>query len=450
MPPPRPLPLPAYNPIMLSRRRFLATAAATAPALALSAQTPSPPAETPALPAPILALTDRRPRIIPITVAERESRLDAARALMTSHKINALVVTTGASLQYFTAARWGTSERLFAYVLPAAAAPFVLCPNFERDRFSTLLRAFPEHDTTLTYFWQENEDPFRLLQRALAEVGVTTGTLAIEEHTPFAFSHAIATACPALTLVSANPVTTGCRSIKSPAEIALLRLANSITWDVYSAVHRSCGPGDTTHRFTELVNLAYARCGVTGEASCQVGPNSASPHGTLNPQTIREREIVLIDDGCSVEGYQSDISRTFVYGAPTDEQRKVFDIVHQAQSAALAAARPGVEMQAVDAAARAVITSAGYGPGYAAFSHRLGHGIGLDMHESPYLVGGNTQKLAPHMLFSNEPGIYLPGKFGVRLEDDMLLTETAAELLTPQSASLENPFGTAQPPSSKP
>src|SRR6195952_3179768 len=427
---------------MLSRRRFLTTAAATAPALALNAQQkPAPPADT--LPPAIQALTDRRKEAVPITVPERESRLDLARELMKQYKLDGILITTGSSLQYFTAARWGQSERLFAYIIPAAAAPFVICPYFERDRLNDLLLAFPERETTLSFLWQESDDPFTILQKAFAEAGITTGTVGIEEHTQFAFANPTALACPALKLVSATPVTAGCRSLKSPAEIALLRLANAITMDVYKAVYQSCGPGDTTKRFTDLVDQGYARCGVHGECSCQVSENSAVPHGTLKPQTIREREMVLIDDGCSVEGYTSDISRSFVYGAPTDFQREIFQHVHNAQSAALAAAHPGVEMQAVDAAARAVITAAGYGPAFASFTHRLGHGIGLDMHEWPYLVGGHTQKLAPGMLFSNEPGIYLPGKFGIRLEDDMLLTENGAELLTPQSPSLQDPFAIA-------
>ncbi len=433
---------------MLSRRRFLVTAAATAPTLALHAQHKSAPVEEPlpsTVPAPIQALTDRRKDIVPITVSERESRLERARELMKQSKIDAIVITTGASLQYFTAARWGQSERLFAYVLPAAAAPFVVCPYFERDRLDELLAAFPERETTLSFLWQESADPFDLLRKGLAESGLTTGSLGIEEHTQFAFANAIARACPAMKIVSATPVTAGCRSRKSPAEIALLRLANAITLDVYRAAYLSCGPGDTNQHFSDAVAAGYSRCGVHGDASCQVGPNSAVPHGTLLPQTIREHEIVLIDDGCTVEGYTSDISRSFVYGTPTAFQREIFQHVHNAQSAALVAARPGVEMQSVDAAARAVITAAGYGPGFTYFTHRVGHGIGLDGHEWPYLVGGNTEKLAPGMVFSDEPGIYLPGKFGIRLEDDMLITASGAELLTPQSPSLEHPFATPAP-----
>jgi len=193
--------------------------------------------------------------------------------------------------------------------------------------------------------------------------------------------------------------------------------------------------------FARLVSMAHERLGFPGGASVQVGEYSALPHGSVTPQTIREGTILLIDGGCGVEGYRSDISRTFVLGAPTEKMKQVFAIELRAQTAALRAARPGVECQAVDAAARQVIVDAGYGPGYTYFTHRVGHGMGMDGHEWPYLVKGNTLPLAPGMTFSDEPGIYIRGEFGVRLEDDMVITEAGAELMTPQSPSLENPFG---------
>ncbi len=434
---------------MLSRRKFLVSTAVAAPAFALEPQrkgsqaAPPQPCVDEGLPAPILALRDRGKEIVPITVSERNSRLDRARELMTASKLDAIVMTTGASLTYYTGAHWGQSERLFAYVLPRAAAPFLICPAFERDRAVELLDNFPERESTLSYFWQENESPFDLLRKGLAEVAVKTGTLGIEEHTQFEFSYAMAQACPAMTIASATPVTAGCRMIKTTAELALMKLANEITLSVYRAVYQSCGPGDTNRRVTDLVDKAYARCGVRGESSLNVGQYSAVPHGSAQVQTIREGDIVMVDDGCTCDGYTSDITRTWVYGKASDEQKKVFEIVHRAQSAALVAAKPGVEAQSVDAAARKVIVDAGFGPGYEYFTHRVGHGIGLDMHEWPYLVGGNTAKLAQGMAFSDEPGIYQRGKFGVRLEDDMHITESGAELFTAQSVSLEEPFGKA-------
>ena len=438
------------NKSMIDRRRFLLTSAAAAaatPALTLAAQSH----QTDNLPPAIAALTNRRNEAVPITLAEREQRLDRARVLMHQSHIDAIVIATGTSLTYFTGLRWGQSERFFCWALPAKGDPFIVCPVFEegrvRERMEARPATLPSASTTRVYTWNEDEDPYKLLARALKESGITTGKVGIEERTQFVFADGIAHASPTLTAISATPITFGCRSIKTPAELALMQLANNITLSVYKAAYESAQPGMTNRQFSQLVDVAYARCGVTGDASCQVGEYSALPHGSLQPQVIREREIVLIDDGCLVEGYQSDISRTFVLGDATslklDKQRKVFDIVHQAQSAALAAARPGVQCQAIDAAARDVITSAGYGPDYKHFTHRVGHGIGMDGHEWPYLVRGNTTPLAPGMCFSDEPGIYITGEFGVRLEDDWHVTENGGKMFTPQSPSLEHPFATA-------
>jgi len=214
-----------------------------------------------------------------------------------------------------------------------------------------------------------------------------------------------------------------------------------VTFEAYEAAWKSLKAGMTQNEFAGLVSAAHSRLGFPGGAGVQVGENSALPHGSATPQVVREGTILLIDGGCAVEGFQSDISRTFVLGKPTDKMKKVFDIVYNAQSAALKAARPGVACEDVDAAARKVIAAAGYGSNYELFTHRVGHGMGMDGHEWPYLVRGNKLKLAPGMVFSDEPGVYLRGEFGVRLEDDMHITESGAELFTPQSASLEDPFG---------
>jgi Xaa-Pro dipeptidase len=432
---------------MLNRRRFLLTSsvAAAAPTLALTAQS----GQTNKLPAAIAGLASRRAEAIPISLAEREERLDRARALLHENHIDALVITTGSSLTYFTGLRWGQSERLFAWVLPAKGAPFIVCPVFEegrvRERMEAKPATLPSASTTRVYTWNEDEDPYVLLAKALKDAGILGGKIGVEERTQFVFADGIAHASPTLTAVSAIPITFGCRSIKTAAELALMQLANDITLSVYDAAYKSAQPGMTNRQFTQLIDSAYTRCGVVGEASCQVGEYSALPHGSLQPQVIREEEIILIDDGCFVEGYQSDMSRSFVLGDATspklDKQRKVFDIVHKAQSAALAAAHPGAQCQAIDAAARAVITAAGYGPDYKYFTHRVGHGIGMDMHEWPYLVRGNATPLAPGMCFSDEPGIYISGEFGVRLEDDWHVTEDGGKMFTPQSPSLEHPFG---------
>jgi Xaa-Pro dipeptidase len=219
-----------------------------------------------------------------------------------------------------------------------------------------------------------------------------------------------------------------------------MRIANQATLQVYQAVYKALAPGMTQAQAGALIAAAYERVGFRGGASVEVGSSSSLPHGSAAAQIIREGQAVMIDDGCTVEGYNSDITRTFVYGTASDEMKRVFDVVHRAQKAALETARPNVECQAVDAAARKVIVDAGYGPGYKYFAHRLGHGIGLDGHEWPYLVRGNTLPLAAGMTFSDEPGVYLPGKFGIRLEDDMYITPDGAKLFTPPSASLEHPF----------
>jgi len=234
--------------------------------------------------------------------------------------------------------------------------------------------------------------------------------------------------------------------IKSAHEIALMRLASQATLTAYEAVYHALREGMTQQHVEDLVAAAYGQLGFPGEASVQVDEYTASPHGSATPQVIREGSIIMIDDGCTVEGYQSDITRTFVLGkAPEnsrDKMRKVFDIVHRAQSAAAAAAHPGIECGAIDNAARKVITDSGYGPNYKYFTHRLGHGLGMDGHEWPYLVRGNKTKLQENITTSDEPGIYIPGEFGIRLEDDMHVTENGAELFTPQSPSLEDPFAT--------
>lgn len=411
----------------------------------LSALRPRPAAasgspESAKLPPSIAALESMRAQVRPITVEERRERIAKAQRLMSERRMDAVLLCGGASLFYFTGLRWGNSERLFACVLPARGKPFCVSPSFEEDRAREQLDRGPL-DNAAVLTWHEDESPYKLVAAGLKNLGISAGTLAIEERTPWVFSDGIAQAAPGLHLVSATPVTAGCRMIKSAHELELMRLANHATLTVYEAVYRALAPGMSQTEAESLISAAYQRVGFPGEASVEVDAGSALPHGSEKPQSIRENSLVMIDDGCQVEHYNSDITRTFVLGKATDKMTRVFDIIKRAQSAALAAARPGVQCQAVDAAARKVIVEAGYGPDYRYFSHRLGHGIGLEGHEWPYLVRGNTLPLAPGMTFSDEPGIYLRGEFGMRLEDDMYITEDGAKLFTPQSPSLEHPFG---------
>ena len=398
-------------------------------------------AQADAVPAPIAALSSMADRPKPITGDERRARIEKARALMAKEKIDALMLCSGTSLVYFTGMRWSGAERLFAFVLPQKGEPFVVCPAFEEDRAREQIALGPFAGAAADVrTWQEHESPYERVAQGLQDRAVSSGRLGVEETTKFVFSDGVAQAAPAVTLVSGTPITAGCRMIKDAHEQALMRLASEVTWKAYKAAYESLKEGMTQNDFAGLVSAAHSRLGFSGGAGVQVGAYSALPHGSIQPQVIREGTILLIDGGCSVEGYASDISRTFVLGKPTDKMRRVFDVERKAQDAALAAARPGVPCEAVDAAARMVIDAAGFGPGYAHFTHRVGHGMGMDGHEWPYLVKGNTLPLAPGMTFSDEPGIYIRGEFGVRLEDDMLITESGAELLTTQSESLEKPF----------
>jgi Xaa-Pro dipeptidase len=425
---------------MFNRRSFLWTAAAAlAPQRLLAAREPG--LQTPAaLPPSLQALTSLRERARPVSRDERRGRIDRARALMAREKLSALVLCSGTSLVYFTNIRWGGAERLFAAVIPQKGEPFFVCPAFEEDRAREQIALGPFGGSADVRTWHEHEDPYARVAQGLRDRGVTTGRIGIEETVKFVFSDGIARAAPGVTTVSATPVTAGCRTVKDAHELELMQLASTVTLKAYEAAWKALADGMTQNDFAALVATAHDRLGFPGGAGVQIGEYSALPHGSIQPQVIRQGTILLIDGGCSVEGYASDISRTFVLGRPTDKMRRLFDIERKAQDAALAAARPGVPCEAVDAAARKVIVDAGFGPDYKYFTHRVGHGMGMDGHEWPYLVRGNTLPLAPGMTFSDEPGIYLRGEFGVRLEDDMYITPDGARLFTPQSNSLEQPF----------
>jgi Xaa-Pro dipeptidase len=425
-----------------SRRHFLETAGlATAVTLAQPSSLFAQDHATGKQPEAIARLKSRKDEAKPITVSEREQRVERARQLMTENKIDAVMVMGGTSLVYFSNIRWWMSERLFALILPVKGSPFYVCPAFEEDRAREQIASGPGGTNAEVRTWQEDESPYQRIAEGLKARGLSTGKIGMEETVRYVFSEGVSKAAPGLQVVSATPVTAGCRMIKSLHELQLMKLANEVTLAAYEAAYLSTKEGMTQNDFGAMVQAAHAQQGFRGDASIQIGEYSALPHGSAKPQIIREGTILLMDGGCTAEGYESDISRTVVLGKPTDKMKKVFEIVHKAQSAALATAKPGVQCQAVDAAARKIITDAGYGPDYQHFTHRVGHGIGMDGHEWPYLVRGNTLLLAPNMTFSDEPGIYIRGEFGVRLEDDMHITENGAELFTPQSPSLEDPFG---------
>jgi len=316
---------------MLSRRSFLwlTSAAAGSSVTRLSAQrgreteAPGPP------PPSIAALTSMRDRARPITVDERRARIERAKAIMAAQKIDAIVLAGGTSLLYFTGIRWGNSERLFAVVIPKVGNPYVVCPGFEEDRAREQLALGPLVHTDVA-IWQEDESPFERVAQGLKDRGIATGRVGIEETSKFVFADSIASAAPGLHVTSATPVTAGCRMIKNAHELELMRIASEATLTCYEAVFKALRPGMTQNDVSRLIGAAYGRLGFPGFASVQVGEYTALPHGSITPQTIREGTIIMIDDGCTVEGYQSDITRTFVLGRATDRMKKVFDIVHQA------------------------------------------------------------------------------------------------------------------------
>ncbi|HSP06360.1 MAG TPA: Xaa-Pro peptidase family protein, partial [Acidobacteriota bacterium] len=291
--------------------------------------------------------------------------------------------------------------------------------------------------------WEEDESPYRRVAQILQDRGIHTGRVGIEERTRFFLFDGVRKEAPGLEYVSADPVTAGCRMIKSPAEIALMQRANDITIAAYRATAAALREGMPQGEFTNNCTAAFAALGVDGGCFVSFGKYTAFPHGSREPQTLKEGDMILMDGGCEVEGYASDITRTFVFGKPTQRQRDVWELERKAQDAALAAAKVGVACEAVDAAARKVITDAGFGPDYKVpgLPHRTGHGIGLDGHEWTYLVRGNKTPLAPGMCFSDEPTIAIYGEFGIRLEDCMHITDQGAKMFTVQSPSIDHPLG---------
>ena len=429
---------------MSTRRQFVARSSALVAGSSLlgahraEAQTPSGSAAD--MPPAIKALKSMKDQAKPITVDERKGRIEKARALMKANGINAMMLTGGTSMEYFTGIKWGVSERLLAAIIPVSGNAFLVTPKFEEERALEQARTGPLGKDTDVMAWEEDENPHALIAKGLKARNLATGNLGAEETVRFVFADSVGAALPAMKVVSATPVTAGCRTVKDAHEIALIRLACQVTLKAYEAAWKSLKDGMTQNDFAALVALAHKQLGFDGSAGVQVGKYSALPHGSVTPQVVREGSILLMDGGCKAEGYSSDLSRTFVLGKPTQRMKDVFEIEHKAQTTAVKTARPGLACEAVDAAARKVITDAGFGPDYKYFGHRVGHGMGMDGHEWPYLVRGNKLPLKPGMVFSDEPGIYIPGEFGIRLEDDMVITENGAELFTPQSNSLEKPF----------
>ena len=376
----------------------------------------------------------------PISSAERLGRIARARTLMQRNGIGAVIVESGSSLDYLTGVRWGRSERLTAAVIPAHGDPIIVTPFFERPSVAESL-AIPADFRT----WNEDEDPLKLVADFLRERGVAGEPVGFEETDRYFIVDRLQHQLPGMKTVSANPVVRALRMMKSPAELALMQVANDITLRAMRHAGEHARAGMSPDDYGAAIDAATRTLGGSPEFSLVlIDEASALPHGSKKPQVTRRGSTILFDCGCAVHGYQSDISRTFVFGAaPTAEQRKVWNQVHEGQQIAIRAAKLGATAGSVDDAVRAAYSSWGYGPGYKlpGLSHRTGHGIGMDGHEPAYLVHGDMTPLAPGMCFSDEPGIYIPGKFGIRLEDCWHVTETGPKFFSEPPPSIDQPFG---------
>jgi len=375
--------------------------------------------------------------VVPISVDERESRIERARRLMADNGIDAVFLDAGTSLYYFTGVRWGLSERMTAAVLPARGDVAYVCPAFEEPRLRDALTIGCDVRP-----WEEHESPFLRVAQILADRGIASGAIGMEESVRFFLFDGIRQAAPHLDFVSADSVVTACRVIKSSAELALMQRAMDITAEAYKASIARLETGMTPRDFSQIAAAAHRALGVNGGIGAQFGEGTAYPHGSDQTVRLQEGDVVLMDGGCTVEGYHSDISRTIVFGEPTPRHREIWSLEKEAQAAAFHAAQVGAPCEAVDAAARKVITDAGLGPDYQVpgLPHRTGHGIGLDVHECIHLVRGNRTPLAPGMCFSNEPMIAIYGEFGVRIEDCIYITEDGPRFFTQPSPSIEEPF----------
>jgi Xaa-Pro dipeptidase len=394
--------------------------------------------------AALAALTDMTAGAVPITRAEYRSRIARAQGAMAATGIAALYLNAGSNLTYFTGTRWHPSERMVGAVLPAAGDLVYIAPAFEE----ATIRGFMGVEGDVAC-WDEHENPALRLRNVLEGMGIAANdaaapVLAIDDSTPLFLFDAIRAATEGYALQNAHAVTSLCRSRKSDAEIALIQRAMDMTLAVHQAAAAILHEGITTTDVQEFIHLAHRRVGASGSYFCIVlfGEATAYPHGVNYVQTLKRGDMVLIDTGCKVHDYISDITRTYVFGEPTARQRFVWNAEKAAQRAAFDAARVGVPCEDVDKAARRSLEANGFGPGYKlpGLPHRTGHGIGLDIHEGPYLVGGERRPLEPGMCFSNEPMICVPGEFGVRLEDHFYMTPAGPAWFTQPAASLDDPF----------
>jgi Xaa-Pro dipeptidase len=412
----------------MERRQFFGAAAVAGAAFTFGESATESVQEHPAI-AALQSMKPQEPR--PIGEAERAARRAKAQRLMAGSNVHALLVEPGPSLDYFSGLRWGRSERLFGLLIPRKGESLVISPAFEAKRAESQINGrFRIRE------WQEDESPYTLIANTMRDWGFAAGNLAVESSARFFVADALAKVRPAIQVTSGDPIVQQCRGIKDAHEVEIMRHANKVTIEAFRATFQTLREGMTQNELSRILGQAFQKLGYSGGALVLFGESSAYPHGLEKPQALEQGQVVLIDGGTSVHGYASDITRTVAFGTPSAEAVKVFEVVREAQRRALAAAKPGRKAGEIDTVARDYITAQGFGPGYKLFTHRLGHGIGLEGHEWPYLVKGSDVVLRPGMSFSDEPGIYQYGKFGVRLEDIMVITENGAEMLTPQAKSL--------------
>jgi Xaa-Pro dipeptidase len=392
-------------------------------------------------------LTNMATGAMPIGEAEYRQRIARAQQLMQAQGIAAIYVDAGTNLKYFTGTSWFASERMVGAIIPASGEPEYLAPAFELDTLEGYMVIQGQVNC-----WQEDESPYALFAAVLAGMGIDAGSgqnrvkIGIDESASFFLFDGIRQAAPQLEYVNAKAVTAACRMLKSPAELALIQRAMDMTLEVHRAAARILYAGITTAEVEDFIDKAHRAVGApTGSYFCIVlfGQDSAYPHGVKSPKRLALNDTVLVDTGCKLHGYTSDITRTYVFGEPSERQRKLWQLEQAAQLAAFEAAKVGASCESVDVAARCVLEAAGFGPDYAlpGLPHRTGHGIGMDIHEWPYLVRGDKTLLASGMCFSNEPMLCVPGEFGIRHEDHFYMTEKGPVWFTEPALSIDSPFG---------
>jgi Xaa-Pro dipeptidase len=416
----------------ISRRRFIGAAATTSIAVLGSRRANAGPVGAPA--DGLKSLTGAAQ---PIGADERRARLAKVQGLMVEKNVAALLVESGSTLQYFTGIDWWRSERTTAALIPARGEVLIVTPAFEEPSIRETLQVGGEVRP-----WNEHENPFERLVAGLRDRGIRSGVLAVEPTVRYFIVDGLRRASSAYQISSGETLVRACRGIKSANELALMQLANDVTLAALRHTRAALTAGMRPAEIAETMNAATAALGGTPEFSLVLlNEASAYPHGSAQPQSLREGSTVLMDCGCTVHGYQSDISRTWVFGEASARQRSVWNTVKRGQQIALETATPGTPVGRIDDAVRRHYESEGWGPAYKlpGLPHRTGHGIGLDGHEGAYLVHGDDTPLAPGMCFSDEPGLYIPGEFGVRLEDCWHMTGTGPQLFTALAKSIDDP-----------